>query len=129
MSEKTAAALHLLYVLVGADAAARGRVRICEPGSGRTLHLAGGGRAGHIGLVVLHGRKGVAGVFGVIGELAARLLPLRDVQALLQLVVALAHFDFAIEALSFMPSRAAATLTGSVEPVLTKAASSKANTW
>ena len=67
--------------------------------SGRTLHLAGRGRAGHVGLVVLDRDKGVARAFGVDGVLAASLLPLGNEQTLLELMVGLAHFDLAVEAL------------------------------
>src|SRR6218665_2508422 len=67
----------------------------------RPLHLAWGGRAGHIGLEVLQRDEGVAGFFRIDRELAAGLVPLRDEQPLLELVVGLAHLDLAVEAVEF----------------------------
>src|ERR1700753_649587 len=62
-----------------------------------SLHLAGGRRAGDEGVVVFDRHEGVAGVLAVERGLAARLLPARHVEALLQLVVRLAHHDVAVE--------------------------------
>src|SRR5215207_3240300 len=65
----------------------------------RTLHLATRRCACDVGLEVLHRRKGVAGVLHVVLVLGIDLLPLGDPEALLHLVVGLAHLGFAVEAL------------------------------
>src|ERR1043165_4928230 len=74
--EKSAGERLASPAVVLADAVLSGR---------RALHFARGGRAGDVGLEVLHRREGVARVLHVVLVLGIDLLPLGDPQPLLRL--------------------------------------------